>query len=75
MLAAKAVMSEGESSAKQRVTTLTDALEELRYRERKLEEQRHQLELTLAASQEEVKELVKIAKFSLISHFHNFISF
>ena len=46
-----------EEKSKQRIVTLTDALEDVRARERRLEEQRHNLQLTLASSQAEVNDL------------------
>ena len=46
-----------EEKAKQRIVALTDALDDVRARERRLEEQRHNLELTLASSQAEINEL------------------
>lgn len=57
MAATRANTDGEEEKAKQRVVTLTDALDAVRARERRLEEQRHNLELTLASSQAEVNEL------------------
>ena len=57
-IAATRANTEGEEEkAKQRIVTLTDALDDVRARERRLEEQRHNLELTLASSQTDVNEL------------------
>ena len=55
--AARANTNGEEEKAKQRIVSLSDALDEVRSRERRLEEQRHHLELSLASSQAEVNEL------------------
>lgn len=67
VLTARAMMTGGEESARQKVATLTDALDELRMRERRLEEQRHNLELTLASSREEVKDLVSDVMIAIMN--------
>ena len=54
---ARSLMTGEESTAKERISALTEALDDLRLRERKLEQQRHDLELALTASKREVQDM------------------
>ena len=57
IVSARANTDGEEEKSKQRIVTLTDALDDIRVREKRLEEQRHNLQLNLASSQADVNDL------------------